>query len=92
MWHTSKFSDVSRSKDWNIKESLLSGGIPSNMTATGLQQLQVTNDKSTNKLIQIVSEWLSLTAIFGTEDIGVHIVHASRVIITYTLEWLSPLT
>ena len=29
---------------------------------------------------------LSLSAFLGTEDIGVHIVHISRVIITYTLE------
>ena len=31
-------------------------------------------------------ERLSLSAFLGTEDIGVHIVHISRVIITYTLE------
>ena len=31
-------------------------------------------------------ERLSLSAFWGTEDIGVHIVHISRVIITYTLE------
>ena len=37
-------------------------------------------------------EILSLSAFWGTEDIGVHIVHISRVIITYTLEWLSSLT
>ena len=36
-----------------------------------------------------VSEWLSLTAFLGTADIRVHIVHASHVIITYTLESLS---
>ena len=37
-------------------------------------------------------ERLSWSAFFGTEDIGVHIVHISRVIITYTLEYLSSLT
>ena len=31
-------------------------------------------------------ERLSLSAFLGTEDIGVHIVHINRVIITYTLE------
>ena len=31
-------------------------------------------------------ERLSLSAFLRTEDIGVHIVHISRVIITYTLE------
>ena len=31
-------------------------------------------------------ERLSLSAFLGTEDMGVHIVHISRVIITYTLE------
>ena len=31
-------------------------------------------------------ERLSLSAFLGTEDIGVHIVHISRAIITYTLE------
>ena len=31
-------------------------------------------------------ERLSLSAFLGTEDIAVHIVHISRVIITYTLE------
>ena len=31
-------------------------------------------------------ERLSLSAFFRTEDIGVHIVHVSRLIITYTLE------
>ena len=31
-------------------------------------------------------ERLSLSAFLGTEDIGVRIVHISRVIITYTLE------
>ena len=31
-------------------------------------------------------ERLSLSAFFGTEDIEIHIVHISRVIITYTLE------
>ena len=39
-----------------------------------------------------VSEWLSLTAFLGTADIGVHIVHTSRVIIAYALESLSSLT
>ena len=34
----------------------------------------------------------SLSAFLGTEDIGVHIVHISCVIITYTLEWISSLT
>ena len=33
-----------------------------------------------------VSEWLSLAAFLGTVDIGVHIIHTSRVIIAYTLE------
>ena len=32
---------------------------------------------------------LSLSAFLGTEDIKVHIVHISRVIISYTLELLS---
>ena len=31
-------------------------------------------------------ERLSLSAFLRTEDIGVHIVHISRLIITYTLE------
>ena len=31
-------------------------------------------------------ERLSLSVFLGTEDIGIHIVHISRVIITYTLE------
>ena len=31
-------------------------------------------------------EIISLSTFLGTEDIGVHIVHISRVIITYTLE------
>ena len=31
-------------------------------------------------------EILSLSAFLGTEDIGVHIVHISRIIITYILE------
>ena len=31
-------------------------------------------------------EKLSLSAFLRTEDIGVHIVHISRLIITYTLE------
>ena len=35
---------------------------------------------------------LSLSAFVGTEDIVVHVVHISRVITTYTLEWLSSLT
>ena len=39
-----------------------------------------------------VSEWLSLTAFWGTADIGVHVVHTSGVIIAYTLESLSSLT
>ena len=37
-------------------------------------------------------ERIRLSAFFGTEDIGVHIVHISRVIITYTLGYLSSLT
>ena len=37
-------------------------------------------------------ERLSLSAFLGTEGNGVHIVHISHVIITYTLEWLSSLT
>ena len=32
------------------------------------------------------TERLSLSAFLGTEDIGVHVVHISRVVITYTLE------
>ena len=39
-----------------------------------------------------VSEWLSLTAFWGTTDIGVHVVHTSRVIIAYTLISLVSLT
>ena len=39
-----------------------------------------------------VSEWLILTALLGTADIRVHIIHISRLIITYTLESLSSLT
>ena len=35
---------------------------------------------------EIERERLSLSAFWGTEDIGVHIAHISRVIITYTLE------
>ena len=35
-----------------------------------------------------VSEWLSLTAFLGTADIGVHLVHTSRVIIASILESL----
>ena len=35
---------------------------------------------------------LSLSAFLGTEDIGVHIVHISRAIVTYALEKLSSLT
>ena len=38
-------------------------------------------------------EWvIKFKSPFPTEDIGVHIVHISRVIITYTLESLSSLT
>ena len=37
-------------------------------------------------------QWFILTAFLGTADIGVHIVHISRVIIAYTLESLSSLT
>ena len=39
-----------------------------------------------------VSERLSLTAFSGTADIGVHVVHIGRVIITVTLESLYFLT
>ena len=39
-----------------------------------------------------VSEWLSLTVGWSTADIGVYVVHRSRVIITYTLEPLSSFT
>ena len=38
------------------------------------------------------SEWLSSTAFLVTADIGVHVVHISRVIITYILGSLSSLT
>ena len=33
-------------------------------------------------------EWLSLTAVRETADIGVHVVHSSCVILAYTLESL----
>ena len=43
-----------------------------------------------NKLIFSYDTWkrerLSLSVFVGTEDIGVHVVHISRVIIAYTLE------
>ena len=47
-----------------------------------------------NKLLVLYNkrERLSLSAFLRTEDIGVHIVHISHLIITYTLEQLSPLT
>ena len=49
-----------------------------------------------NDFLWQASEWvgegLSLTAFFGTADIGVHVVHTSRVITTYTLESLSSFT
>ena len=41
---------------------------------------------------KIVSEWVSLMTFLSTADIGVHVVHTSRVIISYTLESLSSLT
>ena len=37
-------------------------------------------------LVERERERLSLSAFLRTEDIGVHIVHISRLIITYTLE------
>ena len=54
--------------------------------------LDFTDDQST--LVQVMAwchqarerERLSLSAFLRTEDIGVHIVHISRLIITYTLE------
>ena len=42
-------------------------------------------------LKEIAREWASLKAFLGTEDIGVHVVHTSHVIIAYTLESLSSL-
>ena len=39
-----------------------------------------------------VSEWLRLTAFWGTDDIEVHVLHTSCVIIAYTPESLSSLT
>ena len=41
---------------------------------------------SGNKVNSRERERLSLSAFLRTEDIGVHIVHISRLIITYTLE------
>ena len=40
----------------------------------------------THEINQRERERLSLSAFLRTEDIGVHIVHISRLIITYTLE------
>ena len=39
-----------------------------------------------------MNEWLNSTSYFWTTDIGVHVVHTSCVVITYTLESLSSLT
>ena len=40
-----------------------------------------------------VSEWvIKFNGLLGTVDMGVNIVHSSRVIITYTLESVSSLT
>ena len=40
-----------------------------------------------------VSEWvIEFNSLFGTVDTGVHVVHTSCVIITYTSELLSSLT
>ena len=40
-----------------------------------------------------LSEWvIKFNSLMGTADIGVHAVHTSRVILTYTLESLSSLT
>ena len=47
-------------------------------------------------VFSLYSEWMSerlhLTAFLGTADNMVHVVHTSRAIIAYTLEWLSFLT
>ena len=49
------------------------------------------NLRENDRVIAGMSEWLSLTAFWGTADIGVHVVHTRRIIITYTLESLSSL-
>ena len=43
-------------------------------------------------LYKQVSEWLSLMVFFQTADRKVHVIHIGHVIMTYTLELLSPLT
>ena len=43
--------------------------------------------------MESMSEWvIKFNGVFGTADIGVHVVYTSHVIITYTLESLSSLT
>ena len=64
-------------------------------TETKIFQDSLVNTMPADALAPCISrerERLSLSAFLGTEDIGVHIVHISHVIITYTLEELSSLT
>ena len=55
-------------------------------------QIEIYNLKFLATIFQYWRAWerererLSLSAFLGTKDIGVHIVHISRVTITYTLE------
>ena len=51
------------------------------LTLTGVSNFHINDPKRVRE-----RERLSLSAFLRTEDIGVHIVHISRLIITYTLE------
>ena len=55
----------------------------------GVKQMVITEGghyKYLGVMVLNLGERLSLSAFWGTEDIRVHIVHISHVIITYTLE------
>ena len=70
MWHWPLTSLMTLTLDVRVKFR--------NSCISGIVGLiDVTNEKR---------QRLSLSAFWGTEDIGVHIVHVSRVIMTYALE------
>ena len=76
------------------RQKLFSFGwnILSKFSQIGKMNSQMIPDNIWLIMAEWVSEWLSLTVFFGTVDIGVHLVHASHVIIVYTSESLSSLT
>ena len=63
-------------------------GDPIDSTLSVVQAMAL-HETGDTPLPESVSEWvIKFNSLFGTLDIGVHVVHTSHVIITYTLESL----